>query len=144
MRSQLLGVGGWFADLRDAIATIPGNLPFPSQKEFLEAIGNGHWDEETWIEACLREHGFENIVVTPIQERITVDNADYFLTTVSSMLPLITSKFWNEEQRQAHEKDIPSVVLKYLEEKYGKGQPIETDWIAILTTAKKPISLPIV
>ncbi|KAJ9284827.1 hypothetical protein DTO021C3_7573 [Paecilomyces variotii] len=130
---------GWFSDLRDAVATIPGNLPFPSQKEFLAAIGKGHWDDEAWIASCLREHGFEDVSVKPIQETVVVDNHDQFITMLSSMIPLITSRFWSEDQKQAHEKDIAPVMRTYLENKYGKDQPIETDWIAILSSAKKPM-----
>ncbi|KAL1862035.1 hypothetical protein Plec18170_000859 [Paecilomyces lecythidis] len=130
---------GWFSDLRDAIAEIPGNLPFPSQQEFLEAIGKGHWDDETWIAERLQDHGFEDISVRPVEESVTVDNHDDFITMLSSMTPLITSRFWSEEQKQTHEKDIAPVMRAYLERKYGKGQPIKTDWIAILSTAKKPM-----
>ncbi|GAD93840.1 UbiE/COQ5 family methyltransferase, putative [Paecilomyces variotii No. 5] len=130
---------GWFADLRDAVAEIPGNLPFPSQQEFLEAIGKGHWDDEKWIATCLRDHGFEDISVRPAEESVSVDSHDDFIAMLSSMIPLITSRFWNEEQRQTHEKDIAPVMRAYLERKYGKGQLITTDWIAVLSTAKKPM-----
>ncbi|KAL2012609.1 hypothetical protein VTN00DRAFT_134 [Thermoascus crustaceus] len=59
---------GWMRDIGAAVATMPGNLPFPSLQELSAAVGKGQWHHESWEK--IEQHDFENIQVSVVPETI--------------------------------------------------------------------------
>ncbi|KAJ5805104.1 hypothetical protein N7474_010991 [Penicillium riverlandense] len=127
---------GWVSVMNNAIATMPGNLPFPTAKEFLSTIGDGQWDSVLWIESQLQQRGFTDINVKADTEHIPLTNKEMLESTMM-MFPVIAQNFWTAEQREQHQAKVRPALARYLEEQYGEDGVVPMDWTAILSTARK-------
>ncbi|KAJ5753632.1 uncharacterized protein N7511_007785 [Penicillium nucicola] len=128
---------GWVPIARKAVATIPGNLPFPTTQEFLNNTGDGEWNSVPWIEFQLKERGLEDINVHEESRNIGVPSSRFTDITIM-MVGLIVKSFWTEEQREANADKVRPALEKYVLDTYGENGDVETKWIAIISTARKP------
>lgn len=130
---------GWIEDIRAAFATLPGPPPFPDTKTFMESWGKGEWYRTAYVEEQLVAHGFVDVKVESVPNTSTFGSPAEFCEVFSLMTGLITSKYWSAEERESCGGLIKPALLKYMTGKYGEGKPIDTHWVAILATARKPL-----
>ncbi|KAJ0423506.1 S-adenosyl-L-methionine-dependent methyltransferase [Aspergillus carlsbadensis] len=127
--------GNWFPITRAAIATLPGNLPYPSQTE-LNSIYNTGWDDPARITDFLAEAGFTDIDVTTGEKRIAMPLED--LAEACLMVnPIILGRFWTQEQRNRSAHLVSAAVKRYIEELFGKEGPGYLEATAIIAVARK-------
>ncbi|CAG7946353.1 unnamed protein product [Penicillium nalgiovense] len=126
---------GWIAVARAAIESMPGDLSFPETPKLLEVLTDGQWDSKDWIESQLEERGFQDIDVRPRTTKLTI-TSPIFVDMTMLMIPMMVKTFWGEKQREEHQDKVRPAIEKYLEDTYGYGN-IDTEWVAILSTARK-------
>ncbi|EAL93407.1 conserved hypothetical protein [Aspergillus fumigatus Af293] len=126
----------WIPIMKAAIETIPGNLPFPTQKEFI-ALHNAGWDSESYIQSELEKLGFRDVKVIPVPKETSIP-IDEFFEVCMMIIPYLLPKFWTEEQRESHEKDVPMVLRQYLQDTYGANGQVPLEAVALITTGLKP------
>lgn len=119
-----------------AFETIPGNLPFPTVQQFLEALGTGKWHSVPWIESQLKERGFEEINVRSVTKSMSI-KVPNFVEMTMLMFSMVSNVFWTEKQRKEDTEKVRPALEKYLESTYGKDGDIPMEWTAILSTARK-------
>ncbi|KAF3480388.1 uncharacterized protein GIQ15_05735 [Arthroderma uncinatum] len=130
---------GWSDDVNAAIATMPGNLPKPTPKEFLMSLGNGdEWHNPDWVEAQLSKRGLKDIQVKLAPKTIATSTLTEILPSLAPIITHIPAKFWNSEQREQHGDNLASAVSSYLEKNYSVDQLIPMNWVAVVATAQKP------
>jgi hypothetical protein len=129
---------GWISVVQKAVATIPGNLPFPTAQEFLKVLGNGEWNSTCWIESQLKKRGLGDICVKAETRDIPLSVPNFVEMTVI-MLPMVTKFFWTEEQREESSEKVRPALEKYLGGLYGENGEGPMQWTAILSTARKPL-----
>lgn len=122
--------------MKAAIETMPGNLPFPTHEEFLALHSTG-WDSASCIQSELEKVGFRDVKVTAVPKEKAMP-IDEFLEVCKMIMPYLLPKFWTEQQRELHEKDVPMVLQRYLQENYGASGQIPLESVALITTAVKP------
>lgn len=122
--------------MKKAIATMPGNLPFPTAEEFVNSLGDGQWNSVPWIESQLQQRGFTDINVKADTKHIPL-TVEEFLESSMMMFTMIAQKFWTAEQREQHAAKVRPALTRYLEELYGEDGVVPIDWVAILSTARK-------
>lgn len=60
-----------------------------------------------------------------------------FMEVVMSIVPAVAVRFWTQEQRTRYQGDIPGVVRRYLEGRFGElGLVVLKPW-ALITTGLK-------
>ncbi|KAJ5320026.1 hypothetical protein PENANT_c025G04408 [Penicillium antarcticum] len=128
---------GWFSIARKAIATIPGNMPFPTTQEFLKMTGDGEWNSAPWIKSQLKDRGLEDINVQEESRNIAVLSSRFTDITMM-MLNMIIQSFWTEKQREENGDKVRRAMEKYVLDTYGENEDIDTKWTAIISTARKP------
>ncbi|EXJ77172.1 hypothetical protein A1O3_10330 [Capronia epimyces CBS 606.96] len=128
---------GWYADVRAALETDP-ELPAITLNEGMRGLmtPDGHWDDEEWVKLTVQKAGFEDVTVEANPYTGTMGNVDEFLVLMGGVLGFVT-KAWTKEQQDRYFDRAKAVVEKYLRHKYNDGG-IRWNWVAILTTAKKP------
>ncbi|EAW13977.1 gliotoxin thiomethyltransferase [Aspergillus clavatus NRRL 1] len=126
----------WITVLKSAIDTMPGDLPFPTSAEFL-AYHNIGWDSESNVQYLFAEAGFQDVKVAAVPKQQLFPIGD-FVEVCKMILPFVLSKVWTKEQRELYEKDVPAVLLRYLEETYGKDGQVSLEAVALITTGCKP------
>ncbi|KAJ5154735.1 uncharacterized protein N7500_010174 [Penicillium coprophilum] len=126
---------GWMPFARKAIQSMPGNLCFPETTKILAAMTDGKWDSKSWIESQLEELGFQDIEVRSTTVKMTL-TSPVFADMSLMMLPMIMNSFWTEKQREENKQKVRPALEKYVEDNYGSGH-IDTEWVAILSTARK-------
>ncbi|KAJ5970477.1 uncharacterized protein N7479_000395 [Penicillium vulpinum] len=126
---------GWMAIARNAIESMPGDLWFPETAKLLAVMSDGKWDSKPWIESQLEERGFQDINVraTTVKQTLT---SPVFVDMAMLMIPTMINSFWTEKQREENKDKIRPALEKYMADTYGNGN-IDTDWVAILSTARK-------
>jgi hypothetical protein len=112
-------------------------MPFPTTREFLTITGDGEWDSVPWIEAQLKDRGLEDINVHSELRKIAVPSSRFTDITIM-MLNMIIKSFWTDKQRQENENKVRPAMEKYVTDTYGENGVIETKWMAIISTARKP------
>lgn len=103
---------------KQAVETIPGNLPFPSTEQFLAAMDNGDWHSVPWIESQLQQRGLEDINVTIAATAVSLSVPE-FVEMIMLVFPMVARYFWTEKQRQESEDKVRPAVTSYLEGTYG-------------------------
>ncbi|KAJ5232680.1 hypothetical protein N7468_005636 [Penicillium chermesinum] len=126
----------WLEVAGKAVASLDGNLLWPTVEEFLAAMGDKNWRSSSWIESQLQQRGFIDINVKPVTKSLNMTVPD-FLQMTSRMLPMITKGFWSDEQRQQFLGKVSAGMEKYVVETYGANGDITRDWTAIVSTARK-------
>lgn len=127
---------GWIPIVRAAFTTLPGPPPFPDTETMLSSFGPGSWHRTKHAEEQLLAHGFVEVNVQIARNTMTMKNAAEFVEAFSMIIPLITSKFWSDQDRERCGGLIDGALMDYLTGKYGEG-PINLDWAAILATGRK-------
>lgn len=128
------------ADIRAAVATIPGAPPFPEHDDFMKTMNRGAlWHRPSYVEQQLAAHGFEDVKVEVMTSLPSIDSpaayAELFSRViVGFMAPLI----WSNEDREKYADLVKPALLEYTTEKYGEGQRIEWEVTAIVATGRKP------
>ncbi|KAJ5554933.1 hypothetical protein N7461_003403 [Penicillium sp. DV-2018c] len=126
---------GWVSVARRAIESMPGNLPFPKVEKVVTGMSDGHWNSESWIKAQLEERGLQEINVCVEKDRLTL-TPSIFLEMTMLILPIMLTSVWTEEQRKKNADNVRPALERYLKNTFGDGD-IETEWVAILSTARK-------
>ncbi|KAJ5519943.1 hypothetical protein N7463_000396 [Penicillium fimorum] len=126
---------GWVAIARAAIESMPGDLYFPETPKLLAVMTDGQWDSKSWIESQLEELGFQDIEVRPTTIKLTL-TSPVFVDMSMFMFPLMANSFWTEKQLEENKDKVRPALEKYVEGVYGSGN-IDTEWVAILSTAHK-------
>ncbi|KGO70335.1 hypothetical protein PITC_096960 [Penicillium italicum] len=126
---------GWVAVSREAIKRIPGSLPFPEAQELMAVMAKGQWYSKSWIESQLEERGLQDIDVRPTTIKLTLTRPVFFEMAML-VLPTMMKPFWTEQQWEENKDKVGPALEKYLEDTYG-NESIQTDWVAILSTARK-------
>lgn len=133
-----LSKAGWVSIIHEAIRTIPADLPFPSTRDFLAALGNGEWYSVDWIESQLQKRGFVDINVKTETKAISLFVPE-FVEMSMMMFPMISKYFWAEEQREQYGDLVRPALEKYLSGRYGVDGEVLMEWTAILSTARKAV-----
>ncbi|KAL2405737.1 Gliotoxin thiomethyltransferase GtmA [Exophiala dermatitidis] len=129
---------GWYADVSAAFAEDPELPAFPAADKMSNLMAvNGHWDDEQWIKETVQGTGFEDVSVESMPHKTTFPNVDDFFPFITGTLGFVAGRYWTKEQKDKYSDRARAVVEKYMRDKYGQGA-ITWDWVALLTTAKKP------
>ncbi|PLB33453.1 gliotoxin thiomethyltransferase [Aspergillus candidus] len=125
----------WLTLIESAIMTIPDNLPFPSTKEFFALYSRG-WHSKSYVRAQLETAGFRHVQTTSVNKQISLPISE-FMEVVMSIVPVVAIRFWTQEQRTRYQGDVPGVVRRYLEGRFGVlGLVVLEPW-ALVTTGLK-------
>ena len=127
----------WVSVVDKSIQAMPGNLPWPTPQEFLDALGNGEWNSVSWIESQLEHRGFRDIAVNAVTKSTSLLVSE-FIESVMMMIPMVAQRFWSEEQREQSGDKFRPALQKYLNDTYGQDGVVPGDWTAIISTARKP------
>ncbi|CAI7601284.1 unnamed protein product [Penicillium glandicola] len=125
----------WLAIVEAAVATIPADLPFPTTKEFMSCMNPG-WDSEDYVQSRFEEAGFQKVHVTTISKKFETTVEDLY-KIAQPVIPIIVSKWWNQEQRDKHEQDILPALHRHLNETYGASGLVPQEWTAVFATGQK-------
>lgn len=101
----------------------------------MAAMNEGQWYSKPWIESQLEERGFQDINVRPTTVKLTL-TCPVFLEMTMLVLPTMMKDFWTKEQQEENKDKVGPALKRYLEETSENGN-IHTDWVAILSTARK-------
>lgn len=96
---------------------------------------DGKWHSVSWIKSQLEQRGCEEVDVRIETANISL-HSDVFVDMSLLMLPIVTKHFWSEEQRDEQQDNVRAALEKYVEDNFGGGD-VETEWVAILSTARK-------
>ncbi|CAG8179390.1 unnamed protein product [Penicillium salamii] len=127
---------GWITVARRAIQQMPGHLPFPETTDLLKKLTDGEWHSVDWIKSQLEERDFEGIDIRVETAKITLGSS-VFVDMSMLMLPIMMKSFWTEEQREMYEPRVHAALVEYVEDAFGYGKDVETEWVAIISTARK-------
>lgn len=133
----VLGVVGWLEHVNAAAALLPGNLPQISEPDFMRAMGDGKWEEPSWVEAEFAERGLSEVQVTPVQRTIAQEISG-FCTLLKGPLSFIMARFWTEEQRLLCGARFGSTLHDYLVDLCGERNQVEITSMAVIATGRKP------
>ncbi|KAF7162433.1 hypothetical protein CNMCM5623_007724 [Aspergillus felis] len=126
----------WCTIMKPAIATMPGNLPYPTMEEINTMLNKG-WDSESEVRAEFEQAGFADVNVTTVAKQCLLPVQE-FAGACKILLPYVLSKFWTQEQRVQYEADVPKHLMRYLEKEYGKDGLAPMKGVAIIATGRKP------
>lgn len=130
---------GWITDVRAAVATLPGPPPFPDDVTMYRSWGVGDWYSIDWIRSHLQESSsFSDIEVAAVGKDLVIESPATFVDTFSMMIPMLLERFWSEQERKEKAEMVVPALLKYMNEKYGEGEPVKMHWSANVVTARKP------
>ncbi|KAL8725207.1 MAG: hypothetical protein Q9181_006504 [Wetmoreana brouardii] len=134
---------GWVAELRAAIATLPGPPPFPDDLTMMRSWGDGgDWHSANWIRSHLsdsQKYNFIEIDVEAVEKDPEMESPAVFVDTFSVMVPVLLKRFWSEQERKEKGDMVLPALLKHMNERYGEGKPFRMRWIANVVTAVRPI-----
>ncbi|KAA8650620.1 hypothetical protein EYZ11_002749 [Aspergillus tanneri] len=128
----------WIGIVKSAIETLPGNLPFPTAKEFFSMFNAG-WDSESFVRSRYEKEGFEDVQTTVVIKHISMP-VPTFLKFIQPVTFPVLGKIWTQGQRDAYEKDVLLAVKRYVEEEYGADGSVTLELETIVTTARKPLT----
>ncbi|OCT48165.1 putative UbiE/COQ5 family methyltransferase [Cladophialophora carrionii] len=129
---------GWIDDVQAAIATDPEIPAFPTHDEFRKLMNTGGvWDGPAWIKDTVTQAGFVDVDVKEVPHTSVLDTVEEFARMMVGMVGLVQSRIWTQEQREKFKERADEAVVSYMRQKYQEGE-IRWDWIAFLTTARKP------
>ncbi|QKX57599.1 uncharacterized protein TRUGW13939_04717 [Talaromyces rugulosus] len=128
---------GWMEDVNLTTATQFPDLPQVTYNQFGRLMGDGQWDNPTWIENKLREKKLDNIQVNPVE--ITAAMGTPEEVAESSVFPMkfIMGKLWNDEQREKYSTRFFPAYVDQMINKYGKDGIVSADWEAIIHSYSK-------
>lgn len=126
----------WLVIAKSAVEAMPGDLPFPTVKEFLASLNEG-WDSEEPTRVKLEQEGFDMVQVATVSQKLSLPKST-LVELIKPMLPVILGRFWTDEQRAKHEKHIPTALQQYLDDKYGASDDVPVEPWVIIATARKP------
>lgn len=115
---------------------MPGNLPFPETAELMSVMSDGEWNSVPWIESQLEQRGFEDIDVRVETAKISLQSS-VFVEMIMLVLPTMIKSFWDEKQGETNKDNVHAAVKNYVDDTYGCDGGVETNWVAILSTARK-------
>ncbi|KAJ9614567.1 hypothetical protein H2200_002704 [Cladophialophora chaetospira] len=128
---------GWIEDVKAAFATDPEIPAFPPYEDFRKIMNaGGIWDDSEWIQNNVKKSGFVDVHVQEIPHKSSLTSVEEFSRMMAGMVGLIQQTLWSKEQQEKYKDRANEAVVSYMRKTYSDG-PIEWDWIAILTTAKK-------
>jgi ubiquinone/menaquinone biosynthesis C-methylase UbiE len=129
---------GWIDDVKAAFATDPEIPAFPTYDEFSKLMNSGGaWDKPEWINDNATEAGFVDVDAKEVPHTSVLDTVDEFARLMVGMVGLIQQRTWTQEQQEKFKDRANEAVVSYMRQKYQGGE-IKWDWIAIITTARKP------
>jgi hypothetical protein len=115
---------------------MPDNLTFPETGELMSIMSDGEWNSIPWIESQLEQRGFKDINVRAETVKLML-KPSLFVEMTMLVLPVMFKSFWNEEQRENLEDKVRAALEKYVADIYGSDGDLETNWMAIISTARK-------
>ncbi|KAL8705800.1 MAG: hypothetical protein Q9201_001087 [Fulgogasparrea decipioides] len=134
---------GWIAELRAAIATLPGPPPFPDDLTMKRSWGDGgDWHSADWIRSHLsdsQKYNFIDIDVETVEMDPEIESPAVFVDTFSVMVPVLLKRFWSEQERKEKGDMVLPALLKHMNERYGEGKPLRMRWVANVVTAVRPM-----
>ncbi|KAF5699476.1 s-adenosyl-L-methionine-dependent methyltransferase [Fusarium globosum] len=128
--------GGWVADLRSALESLPFQTSFPDPMP-VALHGKTEWVEPEGIKAELVRHGFVYTKVETIDLIHPVANAEGFLASFGMMVKWIINTYWTVEQKEQYEDGFNKMLVEHLQIKHG-GNGWDLKSTAILVTARTP------
>ncbi|KAJ6135601.1 Acetylaranotin bis-thiomethyltransferase [Penicillium capsulatum] len=132
---------GWLLIIQKAIETMPGNLPWPTPSDFTGLLNNGEWDSATWVKSQLSQRGLEGVKANVVTKKLSL-TVPGFMKMATVMFPVVIQNFWTADQRDKHGEEARQFLQEYLINTYGENGDVPMTWIAILATARKPITEP--
>lgn len=97
---------------------------------------NPGWDSEDYVQSRYEEAGFQNAKVTTVSKQFETSTEDLY-KIAQPVIPIIVSKWWNQEQRDEHEKDILPALQRHLDQTYGATGLVPQKWTAVFATGQK-------
>ena len=97
---------------------------------------NPGWDSPEYVHSRLDDAGFEKIKVTTISKKFETSLHD-LVKIAEPVIPIITSKWWSQAQRERHERDILPALRLYLDNTYGATGVVPQKWTAVFATGRK-------
>ncbi|KNG87150.1 UbiE/COQ5 family methyltransferase [Aspergillus nomiae NRRL 13137] len=126
----------WVCTLTAAMASLPGSVPAPSEKE-IDRLHNVGWDEESSVRAKFEQAGLSNIQVRTVKKEHLFP-MDQFVESCTIIIPMIVNTFWTQDQRDQYESQLPLAIRRYAEGKFGKDGLASLEAEAIIATSRKP------
>ncbi|OJJ46741.1 hypothetical protein ASPZODRAFT_66224 [Penicilliopsis zonata CBS 506.65] len=126
----------WVLLIKGVLESTPEKLYFPDVPEFLAIMQNGNWNDEAWIRSHLQDRGCEDIKVEAATKCLLTNIHDFFKSAMM-LFPMAIRHFWTEEQLDKYEEYAKNAVWKYLDDKYGPDELVETEYTAIVSTCRK-------
>lgn len=133
----VLAIVGWIDHVNAAAASLPGNLPQISTEDFMRAMGDGRWEDPTWVKTQFRNRGLNEVQVTSVGKTIAQGISE-FSALLKGPLNFIMSRFWTEKQRQQSGAQFAPALTQHLEDLYGKGNQMEINSTGIVATGTVP------
>ncbi|OQD63822.1 hypothetical protein PENPOL_c008G09144 [Penicillium polonicum] len=131
------GSFGWIDHVNAAAALLPGNLPQISTEDFMRAMGDGRWEDPTWVRTQFQNRGLNQVQVTLVGKTIAQEISG-FSALLKGPLNFIMSRFWTEKQRQQISAQFAPALVQHLEDLYGKGNQMEVNSTGIIATGRLP------
>lgn len=129
---------GWIPDVREAFATDPEIPTMPADEDLRNVFSpGGRWDDPAWIREVVTAEGLQDVQTKCVPNTTSLSGVSEFVGLIAGTVGLITAKCWTKEQHEKYNGRAQAAVTEYMKQKYGDGE-IRWDWIAILTTARKP------
>ena len=125
----------WVCTLTAAMASLPGNLPAPSEKE-INGLYNLGWDEESSVQTRFEQAGLSNIQVRTVRKE-RLFPMDQFVESCTVLIPMIVNTFWTQDQRRQHVSELPLAIRRYAEGKFGMDGLASLEAEAIIATGRK-------
>lgn len=129
----------WIEEYRPVFERHPELPPYPKTDEEVFALFSespGIWHNVDEVKDHLESVGFQDVAVNAVTRTTT-----YSLEDVIAMLPatlgMLTTKLWQEEERQSMQASALKAVEGYLREKHTDGNVTWT-WVAAVATGRKP------
>lgn len=126
-------------DVNLTITTEFPDLPQITSNQFGRLMGDGKWDDPSWIESKLREKKLDNIQVNPVQMTTAMGTPEEVAESTVFPMKFIMGKLWNDEQREKYSTRFFPAYVDQMINKYGKDGVVSADWEAIVITAQKPL-----
>lgn len=129
---------GWVPDVRAAMATIEDAPLWPDMQTFLNMMGDGNpWNDPSYVKQQLEVLGFKDVKIEIIPHYASYPSASEYAEIFSAMGTQFAAKIWTDSDNVKFGPRIKPALLNYMTGKYGEGNEIKQEMVAIMATGIK-------
>ncbi|KAH8926829.1 S-adenosyl-L-methionine-dependent methyltransferase [Atractiella rhizophila] len=128
---------GWYPSAKETAERVPGCPPQPHPTEMWKKTGD--WHSAEYISNLLKSPplSLEDVKVELFPCTMAVDRAQDH--AYSELVLNILTLGWSEEQKKELTEPYRETLRQVLEEKYGKDVPVVMEYVAVVSTGRKPL-----